>query len=47
MFNDTEISDSDRENLSHTFYNDKTWHSYTLHKEDPKKYMNHVKPQFC
>ena len=22
--------------------NDSTWHSYTLPKEDPKKYMNHV-----
>ena len=22
--------------MSHTFYNDETWHSYTLPKEDPK-----------
>ena len=29
-------------NLSHISYNDETWHSYTLPKESPKKYMNHV-----
>ena len=32
----------DPENLSHISYNDETWHNYTLPKEDPKKYMNHV-----
>ena len=30
------------QNLSHISHNDETWHSYTLPKEDPKKYMNHV-----
>ena len=29
-------------NLSHIIYSDVTWHRYTLPKEDPKKYMNHV-----
>ena len=29
-------------NLSHISSNDETWHIYTLPKEDPKKYMNHV-----
>ena len=24
------------------FYNDETWHSYTLPKENPKKCINHV-----
>ena len=24
------------QNLSHIFYNDETWHSYTLPKGDPK-----------
>ena len=24
------------------FYHDETWHSYTLHKEDPKRYINYV-----
>ena len=24
------------QNLSHISYNDETWHSYTLAKEDPK-----------
>ena len=27
--------------VTHT-HNDETWHSYTLPKEDQKKYMNHV-----
>ena len=27
---------------SHTSYNDKTWHSYTLPKIRSQKYMNHV-----
>ena len=30
-------------NLSRISYNDKTWHGYALPKEDPKKYINHVK----
>ena len=30
------------QNLPDTFYKCETWHSYTLPKEDPKKYMNHV-----
>ena len=29
-------------NLSHISYNDETWYNFTLPKEDPKKYMNHV-----
>ena len=29
-------------NLSHISYNDETWNSYNLPKEDPKKYVNHV-----
>ena len=29
--------------ICHTSYNDETWHSYTLPKEDPKN-MNHVTP---
>ena len=29
-------------NLSHISYNDETWHSCTLPKEDPKINMNHV-----
>ena len=28
--------------LLHTSQNDETWHSYTLPKEDRKKYVNHV-----
>ena len=28
--------------ICHTSYNAEIWHSYTLLKEDPKKYMNHV-----
>ena len=29
-------------NLSHIFYNDETWQNYTLPKENPKKYTNHM-----
>ena len=33
--------------FSHT-YNDKTWHSYTLPKEDPQKYKSRDTPlEFC
>ena len=28
--------------VTHIFYNDETWHSYTLPTEDPKIYMNEV-----
>ena len=32
----------------HISYNDKTWHSYTLPKEDPKMYKSHDTPLgFC
>ena len=29
-------------NMSYIPYNDNTWHSYTLPKEDQKKYINHM-----
>ena len=35
-------------NLSHIFYNEVTWHSYTLHKENPKIYKSRDTPlEFC
>ena len=35
--------------IFHTFFNHETWHSYTLPKEDSKKYINHVTRlfEFC
>ena len=30
--------------LSHISYNDETWHSYTLPKEDPKMYQSRDTP---
>ena len=35
-------------NLSHISYNDETWHSYALPKEDPKIYEPRgTLPEFC
>ena len=31
-------------NLSHIFYNDEAWNSYTLPKEDPKRYESRDTP---
>ena len=34
------------QNLPHIFYNNETWHSYIVPKEDPKNIKIH-NPEFC
>ena len=38
----TAHADGGPKNLSHISYNDETWHSYTLPKENTKKQIYHV-----